>query len=234
MRIAIVEDDSSDVNTLLEYISKYSSENNVEIATSHFGNALEFLDNYRPDFDLVLLDIEMPMMNGLEGAEKLREKDKDVPLVFVTNMRQFAVKGYAVNALDFIIKPVSYFEFSTMMNKIRNVLLLREDKDVLFISGRVTRHLSSDKIRYVEVFRHKSIIHAVDGDYEAWCSLSEIQKQLPENAFAKCSNSFLLNLKYVDYIDKDIVHIGKDELVIARTRRKEFMADLMRYFGRNK
>ncbi len=103
MRIAIVEDEESATQELRVLFARYGKENNMEFSLDTFPDALKFLASYRADYDLVMLDIEMPFMNGMEGAEKLRKLDPYVPIVFVTNMRRYAVAGYKVNAIDFIM-----------------------------------------------------------------------------------------------------------------------------------
>lgn len=80
-------------------------------------NAGVFIEQYRPDYDLIFLDIQMPGLNGMEAATALRKKDSSVLLVFVTNMAQYAVRGYDVNAAGFILKPVSYYDFLMRMRK---------------------------------------------------------------------------------------------------------------------
>ncbi len=129
MRIAIVEDEESATQELRVLFARYGKENNMEFSLDTFPDALKFLASYRADYDLVMLDIEMPFMNGMEGAEKLRKLDPYVPIVFVTNMRRYAVAGYKVNAIDFIIKPVEYYDFSTMLGRVRELAILKKRRD---------------------------------------------------------------------------------------------------------
>ena len=89
---------------------------------------MDFLEAYRPDFDLVFLDIELPLLNGIETARRLRELDSVVALVFITNMEQYAVNGYEVDALDFVVKPINYYRFSSMMRKALRIIARKEEK----------------------------------------------------------------------------------------------------------
>lgn len=104
LHVGIVEDEAGSRRLLREMIEKYALENQKEIAVREFSDGTEIVENYRPDYDILLLDIEMPAMNGMEAAEKIRETDPEVVLVFITNMAQYAIKGYQVDALDFILK----------------------------------------------------------------------------------------------------------------------------------
>ena len=102
-KIAIVEDNRAAMEKLQGYLERYAQENNEKFDIASFGDALAFLDSYRRIYDMVFMDIELPFINGMEAAQRLREIDKQVVLLFVTNMAQFAVKGYEVDALDYLV-----------------------------------------------------------------------------------------------------------------------------------
>ena len=104
MQIAIVEDNVSEAEVLEKYLNRFAKESATEINCTRFSDGAEFLDGYRHNWDLILFDIEMPRMNGMETARKIRETDKDVVIIFVTQMAQYAIEGYSVNALDYILK----------------------------------------------------------------------------------------------------------------------------------
>ena len=108
LRCAIVEDSPRELEHLKECLARYSAERDIPLETTAFGDAASFLEHYRADYDIVFMDIELPGINGMEAAHRLREIDRQVILIFVTNMAQFAVKGYEVDALDYIIKPAQY------------------------------------------------------------------------------------------------------------------------------
>lgn len=92
--------------------------NNLEYSSNIYRNGLDILSKYMPIYDIIFIDIEVPYVNGLKGAEKIRELDSVVILVFITNLKQYALKGYEVDAMDFLVKPISYTAFSTMMSRI--------------------------------------------------------------------------------------------------------------------
>lgn len=234
MRVAILEDEMDAVNTLKAHFDRYSREQGCEFVIDIFENAINFITAYRPDYDLVLFDIEMPLMNGMEGAHKLREIDPYVPIVFVTNMAQYAVQGYSVGAMDFIVKPVGFFSFETMLSRIRRSIAAVKEWMITVSSAGIMRNIPSSRIKYVEVYRKKLTFHTLEGNIESWGSLSDIADQLPADSFSKCNNSYLVNLKYVDCVVKEEVLIGNDRLPISHLRRKEFVAELSRYFGRRK
>ena len=106
IKIAIVEDDETDFNLLRDCIVRLGKEKGYEFAVEHFCTAAAFLGGYRAQFSLLFLDIQLPEQNGLDVAKEIRKTDELTPLIFVTNMAQYAVSGYEVNAVDFIVKPV--------------------------------------------------------------------------------------------------------------------------------
>ena len=105
--IAIIEDEEAMSNQLVSYFAKFGKENNESFSFAIFNNAETFLKNYKKEYSVVLMDINLPGMNGMECVKKLREIDDTVLVVFVTNLSQFAVDGYEVKAFDFVVKPIS-------------------------------------------------------------------------------------------------------------------------------
>ena len=117
MRIAIVEDEQACADTLQKYLQQYGQEFSQELDVTQYENGAVFLREFRSQFDIILLDISMPVMDGMETARQIRKIDSDVVLLFVTSLSQYAIRGYEVNAMDYILKPVSYFAFSQRLNR---------------------------------------------------------------------------------------------------------------------
>ena len=115
--VAIVEDEESASKQLTEYINRYGKEQGEQFQVSLFSNVGSFLEPYKK-VDIVFMDIIMPGLNGMDGARQMREIDPETKIVFVTNMAQYAVQGYEVDALDFVVKPVNYKDFSYKMNRV--------------------------------------------------------------------------------------------------------------------
>ena len=130
-RIAIVEDDKSFIEELKKYLEQYSQEEGQEFEISTFYDGEEILENYVSGYDLILLDIEMPKVNGMDAAEKIREADENVVLMFITNMAQYAIRGYSVGALDFVMKPITYYTFSMKMTRALKRAQKKEQKPLI-------------------------------------------------------------------------------------------------------
>ena len=110
--IALIEDNDTASKKVFELIEQFKQENNVTLNVVRFNDADSFLQNYQQIYSVVLMDIQLPGIDGMQAAYKLREMDKTVSIIFITSMVQFAQKGYEVNAVSFMVKPVNYFDFS--------------------------------------------------------------------------------------------------------------------------
>ena len=229
IRVAVVEDDAAEAARISGYLERYSKKSGEPVRVSVFGDGLDFLEKYKGDTDVIFMDIEMPHMNGMEAAERLRTFDAEVPLVFITNLKQFALKGYKVFALDFLVKPVSYAAFSTMMDRVRTRITLRGGGDLYIRNAEGGYHVRIADIRYVEIVRHYLVYHTVNGDIRVWGSLTDAEKLLPAASFARCNSCFLVNLAYVDKVEGSDLYIGKDVLAVSRGKRNEFMKRMLAY-----
>lgn len=229
IRIAIVEDDPVEAKNLKEFLERYGSEKNKGFEISVFPEAVNFVSFYRPQYDIIFMDIDLPNLNGMSAAKKLRKKDEVVTIIFVTNLRQFAVEGYSVNALDFVVKPVRYTEFESLMNKALRQLSYKADKEVVISSANGVVRVSVSDILYVEVDKHRLIYHTTDGTRDRWGTLKEIEKELPKESFVRCNSGYLVNLRHVKKVEDEFVFVGSERLVISRAKRTEFISALTDY-----
>lgn len=231
INVAIVEDDKNTQNLLKTYFDDYTAKHGESFHVLCFDNPVLFLTNYKANYDLVLMDIEMPDMNGMEASRRLRKIDGSVTLIFVTNMAQFAVEGYEVGAFDYIVKPIGSHDFSLKLA--RAVERIKSDADVKIkiLSDYSVKLVSAFELKYVEVMGHKLVYHTVDGNYPATGTLRELEQRLASAGFCKCNNCYLVNLRFVRGINGQTVNIGGDELQISFPKRKEFVRALNDYLG---
>ncbi len=173
------------------------------------------------------MDIGLPGMNGMDASRKLREKDRNVIIIFVTNLAQFAVRGYEVSALDFIVKPITYDNFSL---KFQRAIANKKDTDILVTADGETHKVNSADILYVEVFRHSLVYHCLKGDFKTYGALKDIEDRL-KGGFAKCNRCYLVNLRYVDGIKDHLVYVRKHALQISYPKKASFMKELTDFIG---
>lgn len=232
LEIAIVEDNEQDVKKLVGVLTEYAARRpQYEFEIKAFSSGIAFLDSYR-GFDVVFMDIEMPTMDGMAVCRKLRELDKGVALIFVTNMSQYAIDGYSVNAFDFVVKPFTYQTFAMRFDRLMTSLSRYTEKKIKIKSQGALLSLELSNVKYVEVFNYRLVYHTFDGEFEVLTqSLSEVEPLLLENGFFKISRSIVLNLKWVSKVTDCEIDVDGDKLYIARRRKKDFLKALTEYLG---
>lgn len=231
LRIAIVEDELESMQNLVACLKRYEKEEGQELEIKEFNNAINFVEFFNADYDMLFLDIKLPLLNGMEVAQKIREKDPYVLIVFVTNMQQYALKGYSVNAYDFIIKPVNYYAIETLMKRAAIHIVARHTDFVTVRTSGEWKKLPVSSIYYIDVWRHKVTYHTLNGDVDCWGTLSETEKHLPAGRFAYCNSGVLVNLGFVEAVDGEEAVVHGMRLNISRLRKKDFMAALAAYLG---
>ena len=117
VRIAIVEDEKEYQDILLSYIERYQTEYFADLTTTVYADGMDLVDEYHGGYDILLMDIKMKHLDGMKAARKIRSIDQAVVIIFITTMAQYAVAGYEVDALDFVLKPVDYARFEPKLTK---------------------------------------------------------------------------------------------------------------------
>lgn len=230
-KVAVVDNAERAREKMKALLQRFECEHDIAFATSFFSDGEAFIETYRPIYDLIFLDIEMPGKDGMTAAREIRQIDPIVTLVFVTRMGQYAVKGYEVRAMDFLVKPVSYSAFELRMERLLAHLRKREDRSILISAKDGMRRIYVSELIYVEVIGHRILYHTVDGIFEANDSMKNVEAELEGCHFARCDNSFLVNMRYVTWVGQKELLAGSETLKISRTRRKAFLEALMAYMG---
>ena len=229
IRVAIVEDEKSAAEVLMNHLNLFGKNNDCSFSIVHFDNAIDFLNKYNNSYDIVFMDIDMANMDGMTAAEKLRKMDSTVILIFVTNLAQYAVKGYEVEALDFIVKPVSYYGLDLKLKRV--IKRINDTIDLkISINDSIIKIKTSD-IYYIETNGHKVIYHTKEGDYTAYGSLKNIETLLINSHFERCNACYLVNLKHVKSDKGYVCVVGNDTLSISHNKRKDFVNKLNNFMG---
>ncbi len=230
--IAIVEDDHAMAKELAGYLDAYSKERGCTFSIKQFSNAENFLAAYRITFDIVFMDIDMPGMNGMQAAHKLRELDSSVVIVFVTNLAQYALEGYSVDAIDYLLKPIDYKVFAFRMDRVvKAVSSVITGRRIVVSTDQGTVVIHPQELIYVEVVRHKLVYHTLRGTYEIFGTLKELEYRLSGQEFVRCNACYLINLRYVKSAKRYEVKVGEEILAISHAKYKDFMDALNNYLG---
>lgn len=233
MKIYSVEDDVSAEETLKKMILRVLNEIGITAEIRHYTNGIVFLQEYAGDGDIVFLDCDMPMMNGMDVAKRLRDKDGRVMIIFVTNLVQYAVEGYEVGAFDYILKPLSYPAFSRKFRRALQKIESGKDVFVLFRFGRSVVKVVVSDVYYVEAKGHNITVHTSGGDIPSRSSLSELETSLMEYGIVRCASCFMVNLLHVKQVKADkVVLTDGTEIALTRSYKKEFMQKLAAYLNR--
>lgn len=237
LKLAIVENDNEQAERLEGYVRTFENESGFKCEVVRFCDGVDFVSDYTGDFDGVFMDIDMPLMDGMTAAERLRETDERVCIVFVTNLSQYALRGYKVNAMDYLVKPVEYFEFSVELKKMLRSKKANASEYIWLSAQGAGKRVSLRDIAYIDILAHDIRIH-VDGEHKDEIvfrgTLKEIEERLEGKPFSRCHNCYIVNLRYVTSVDGDEVLLENGEKVfISRNRRKKFMTDLTNYIATN-
>lgn len=227
--IAVVEDDEADYLAFKSAIERYGAENHIGFAVDRFSTADMLFTVYKPVYDMIFMDIGLPGTDGFEVSKKLREIDKTVLLIFITNMSRFAVRGYEVGAFDFIVKPIKYGNFKIKLSRAVERLNVDADRKIKIHSQDGLRIVSVSSIAYVEVVNRSLIYHTTDGNIVSYGSLKNVENVLPAKCFARCNSCYLVNLRYVYAVSGYTVTVAGDELAVSRAKKKEFLQALGAY-----
>ena len=230
INIAIVDDERSVRTTVRKYLEDIFSKENKKFFVAEYGNGESLLVGYIAQYDIVLLDIDMPGIGGLETARQLRKIDKNVIIIFVTNLAQYALEGYAVDALDFIVKPLDYYSFAMKMSRALQRAKHTEGKFLLKID-RDYISLDLSEIRYVEVKGHYVTYHTATQVYEEYNTMKNIEKKLDPRTFVRCNRCYIVNLWYVSAVHGDMLSVGSEELLISQPQRKSFLKAFADFIG---
>ncbi|MBQ8160630.1 MAG: response regulator transcription factor [Clostridia bacterium] len=228
--IAITDDDPRDADALRAAVETYCEEQHVSAMVQTFHDGLDLIRSTEKH-DIVFLDIQMGKLDGMETAHLIRKMDQDCILIFVTNMAQFAIKGYEVDALDFILKPVKQASISFVMSKALKRLQQSGHSMFSLKTPDGTVSLSENDITYVEVFDHNLVYHTLRGDYTVRGRLSDVEEKLNSDRFVTCNRSFIVNLRHVTSINTDCLLIGDTRIAVSKSHRKDLMTRFSSFLG---
>ena len=229
IHIAIVEDEPLFVGQLTEYIRRYEKDSGRRIKITTFADGEDITDDYRGGYDIILMDIQMRFMDGMTAAEKIRTLDHEVIIMFITNMIQYAVRGYEVDAMDYVVKPVEYFAFSQKLDKAIGRIKRAVQVSISVPAEDGLQKLAVSDIYYIESQGHNACYRTTRGRFLSRITLKELEDSMGGYGFFRCGKGYLVNMKHVDGISGNDCMICGGRIPISRNKKKEFMELLIQY-----
>lgn len=231
-RIAVVDDEAAVRASLQAGTQNALQAAGIQGEVCAFASAEEFLAQIEQPFHMVLLDIQMDGMDGMACAEKLRQQDQDVIIIFITSMVQYAVQGYRVDALDYIVKPVTDAQLESSLNRAFRRLEATQPKAVTLRTngGMSTVHVAD--ILYVEAVNHRAVVHTKVEEIACSMTLSAVESLLAPYHFFRCHAAFLVNLSLVERVTATDVIVAQCPIPVSKHRRRDLMQAITAWWGK--
>ncbi|MCD8023043.1 MAG: LytTR family DNA-binding domain-containing protein [Lachnospiraceae bacterium] len=232
LRLVIVEDDPKEQEILKGYIERYFAETE-SCEVSVFSDGTELLARYPSEPDILFLDIAMKQSNGVAVAKEVRKRDSRVLILFVTEMAQYALEGYKVNACDFLVKPVYYTSFCNSMKRAMAVLKRRMPDMIEVHYDKTSRYLDVATIYYIETSNKKTLFHTQSGDFFASDTMKMLEEKLESHGILRCHQAFLVNVRFIESVYRQEVLVHGIAIPISRQKREDFLQKFVSYMGGN-
>ena len=236
MRIAVCDDDEQEVSRIGKLLTEYETDREISVGCHYFTNSTDFLCEMRGgEYDLVLLDVLMPGVGGIQVAQELRELDKNVRLIFVSASPEFAVESYSVGAYYYLLKPISADSFFALLDKIQGELSEQEEQGFVLKSRDGVVRIAFARLAYVEVMNKTVFFRLADGTVrETAAALTDFEgKLLSRPEFLKTHRSYIVNLSYIQTIDSHGIRMKNgDSVPVSRHRRSQVQNAYMHFLHR--
>ena len=231
INIAVVEDSADDLSNCLALLDRYSNEKHLKFDIQTFNSGDAFLMRFKSQYDFIILDINLSALNGIDVAITIREKDEEVIIMFATNLAKYATSGYEVDAIDFVLKPLSYASFYLRLERVMKKLKKKDDFFIVVPFEGGFNKISINDVLYVEVISHDIIFHLVDGnEITTSGTLKKYEEELKKHWFIRCNSCYLVNAHKIKRVEKLDIQLANDETIaISHPKRKGFMEAFKRY-----
>lgn len=229
MRVAIVDDEQEVRDQLTQYIRQFSEDSGVELETIPFSSGDAILQNYAMNYDIIIFDIDMPGRNGMDTAREIRKTDQNVTIIFMTNIAQYAINGYEVDAVDYIIKPIGYYDFSMKFHRTVSKAMQRVDHIIKIDTADGIYRVRMAAILYAEVQSHYLYFHTRKNVYKSRGNIQDAMNELAPYGFVQTHRSYIVNLKYVDRIKSSEIVVAGESIPVGRSYKDDVRQRYMQY-----
>lgn len=233
-RLGICDDDKAERDHLSALCGRILESHQIPFQTAAFPRSEELLkqfDAQENPFDLLLLDIQMDGMNGIELAKELRRKGDSTRLLFITGVPDYALEGYEVHPVHYLLKPVKPAELEKIL--VRDWEENHLSRTALFHTGSKTVALPVEEILYLEYINRALIVHTVQEDYTFSMTMAEGEQEVSGKGFARCHKSFSVNIRMVKEVGRFSLSLRNGlQLPIGRKYYQSFQTEFVRFLNR--
>jgi len=215
--IIACEDAPAESARLKSVVEEVARKLDLQVSLEIFSCGEHLLMNFvRGEVDLALIDVVLgDGIDGMQTARRLRELDEDLPIVFVTSSTEYAVEGYDVQALHYLVKPVSVEQMQSVFSRCAS-LVERHRRTVELTSNRTTEHILVRDIIYAEVWGNRTTVHTRDRSWSTYTPLSQILEQA-NDTLLRCHRSFMVNMDHVARVQKHEFIMDTGDCIPIRT-----------------
>lgn len=232
LHIAICDDEQDFVHHLNKMLDQYAAETGEEIKVTAYYDGKELIERYDTTIDLIFLDIQMDSVDGLEAAERIREKDETVGIIFLTSLKQYALEGYKYQAVNYIVKPMKYIRLKVELNRWREKYQ-RKNPYIVVKNDHGSFKVDLNSLHYVETYRRNLLLHTDGKTVICYKSMKDMEKELEPYGFFRCHTGFLVNMAFVKQVERlDVELISGETVYVSKPKKKEFMETLAQYWGK--
>ena len=231
VNVAIVEDSKEDLENCLSLLNKYGEEKKVAFDIQTFESGDAFLMRFKSQYDFIILDINLSAMNGIDVARTIRSKDEEVIIMFATNLAKYATKGYEVDAIDFVLKPLTYASFYLRLERVIKKINKKQDSFLVVPSEGGFNKVNLNDVLYIEVISHDIIFHMQSGNNVTTSgTLKKYEEKLKDLWFIRCNSCYLVNAHKIKRVEKLDIQLVNDEIIaISHPKKKSFMESFKKY-----
>lgn len=230
LNIAIVDDSKITCDFLNDVCYTYYHQKNQDVSIDIFFNGTLLLQS-KKQYDIIFLDIELGIDNGIDVAQRLRKKDKQVLIVVISGYEKYKMSAYSIHCFDFLDKPISKEGIIKLLKEIDeygSVDIPKESITLKTLQG--TKKIYIDAIRYCEYKERKVFIYTLSQTYDLYIPLKELFYELKDKGFGMCHRSFIVNFKRIDLVhSQEIILDNQFRLPLSKSKKKEFIKQFKNY-----
>ena len=232
IKIAVCEDEKETQLLIEDYLENILKDISIEYEIQKYISGEELLESNLKDIDILLLDIKMEKLNGMDTARKIREVDNEMEIIFVTSLIDYVQEGYEVRAYRYLLKPIELEELKKHVLTCIKDIEINKESHIKIKNKYNTYKIYLNEIKYIEVKKKDMLIHTINKNFDIKYSLGKIEKELNPYKFIRCHKSFIVNLRYVENIKPNaaILESG-EEVPISRYRYKEVKEKFLKFLG---